>query len=71
MKSPEELAGSVADQFMNGCGEKSDYVRSAFGGLELGGVDPVAGKAGVVVDTKAVREDDIFENAGLSDTFVL
>lgn len=61
----------MADQFVNRCGEKSDYVRGAFEELELGGVDPVAGKVGVVVDTKTVREDDVLEAKGLSDVFVL
>lgn len=61
----------MADQFVNGCGEKTDYVRGAFEGLELGGVDPVAGKVGVVVDTKTVRKDDVLEAAGLPDVFVL
>ena len=51
----------MADQFVNGCVEKSDYVRSAFEELELGGVDPVAGKVRVVVDTKTVRKDDILK----------
>jgi len=67
----EELAGPVADQFVNGCGEKSDYVRGTFEELELGGVNPVAGKVGIVVDTKTVRKDDVLEAAGLSDVFVL
>lgn len=61
----------MADQFVNGCGEKSDYVRGAFEGLELEGVDPVAGKIGVVVDTKTVRKDDVLEAAGLPNVFVL
>ena len=61
----------MADQFVNRCSEKSDYVRGAFEELELGGVDPVARKVGVVVDTKTVREDDVFEAKGLSDVFIL
>ena len=61
----------MADQFVNSCGEKSDYMRGAFEELELGGVDPVARKIGVVVDTKTVCEDDVFETIRLSDVFVL
>lgn len=61
----------MANQFVNGCGEKSDYVRGAFEGLELGGVDPVAGKVGIIVDTETVGKDDVLEAAGLSDVFIL
>lgn len=61
----------MADQFVDGCRKKSDYVRGAFVELELGGLDPVAGKVGIVVDTKTVRENDVFEAAGFSDVVVL
>lgn len=61
----------MADQFVNHCGEKSDYVRGAFEELELGGVDPVARKVGVVVDTKTIRDDNVFEANGLSNIFIL
>ena len=67
----EELADSVADQFLNRCGEKSDYVRDAFEELGFGVVDPVAGKVGFIVDIKTVREDDVPEATKLSDVFVL
>lgn len=60
-----ELAGSVANQFVNRCGEKSDYAGGAFEGLELGGVDPAARKVGFVFDTKTVRENDVLEAACL------
>ena len=61
----------MAHQFVNRCGDKSDYVRGAFEGLELGGVDPIAGKVGVVVNAQPVRENDVLEAAGLSDVFIL
>lgn len=61
----------MADQFVNRCGEKSDYVRGAFEEVDLGGVDPVAGKIGVVIDTKTIREDDVLEAISLADVFVL
>lgn len=56
---------------MNGCSEKSDYVRSAFEEFELRGVNPVAGQIGIVIDTKTVRENNVLKAAGFSDVFVL
>jgi hypothetical protein len=62
----------MADQSVNGCGKKSDNVRSTFERLELGGVDPVAENIEVVVvDTRTVRECDVLKAAGLSNVFVL
>lgn len=61
----------MADQFVNGCGEKSDYMRGAFIESKLGGVDPVAWEVGILVDTKTVRKDDILEAAGLPNMLVL
>lgn len=61
----------MADQFVNGCGEISDYVCSAFEEPEFGGVNPIAGKVGVVVDAEAVCKDDVLEAAGFSDVIVL
>lgn len=61
----------MADQFVNDCGEISNYVRGAFEELVLEAVDSVAGKIGVVVDTKTVRKYDVLEVAGLSNVFVL
>lgn len=46
-------------------------MRGAVEGLGLGGVNPVAGKVGVVVDTKTVHEDDVPEATGLSNLFVV
>jgi len=56
---------------MNCCGDKSDYVCSAFEELELGRIHPVAWKVWVVVNTKTVRKDNILEAISLSDVFVL
>jgi len=61
----------VTDQFVNGCGEKPNYVRGAFVGLELRRVDPVAGKVGVIIDAKTICKDNVFKAAGLSDVFIL
>lgn len=61
----------MTDQFVNGCSEKPNYVRGAFEGLELRRVDPIAGKVGVIVDTKTIHEDDILEAVGLSDVFIV
>ncbi len=61
----------MADQFVNGCSEKSHYVCGAFEEPVFGGVNPIAGKVGVVVDAETVREDNVFEAAGFSDVFVL
>lgn len=61
----------MVEQFVNRCGEKSDYVRGAFKEFELGGVDSVARKVRIIVDTKTVREDDVFKAKGLSDVFIL
>lgn len=56
---------------MDGSGEKSHNVRGVFEECELGGVDPVAGEVGVIVDAETVREDNVFEAVGLSDVIVL
>ena len=67
----KEFTGSVANQFVNCCGEKPDYMRGVFEELQFGRVDPVAGKVGVVVDIKTVCEDDVLEATGFPDVFVL
>ena len=61
----------MAKKFVNGRGEKSDYVRGAFEEPELGGVNPIAGKVGVIVDAEMVRKDNIFEVASFSNVIVL
>lgn len=67
----KELACAVAEQFMDGSGEKSHNMRGVFEERELGGENPVAGEVGIVVDAETVREDNFFEAVGLSDVIVL
>lgn len=61
----------MADQFMNGSGEESHNVRGVLEKLELGAVNPVAGKVRVVVDAETISEDNVLEAVVLSDVFVL
>jgi hypothetical protein len=56
---------------MNGCGNESHYMRSPSEEFKLGRLDPVAGLAGVVVDTKTICEDDVLEAFSFSNVFVL
>lgn len=56
---------------MDGRGEKSDNVRTAFEALQLGGLDPGAREIRVVVDCKTIRKNNVFETVVLPNVVVL
>jgi len=61
----------MAETLMDGRGEKSDNVRTAFEVLQLGGLDPGAREIGVVVDRKTIRKNNVFETVVLPNVVVL